>query len=89
MAAAQVYAGGVTSGAHYNPAVTLAVLVCRKLVEFYSSSERLKKRLVEPLAVMFMITQCVTALCAAALRVWCWATLSAPPRYSALTTMAS
>ena len=64
MAAAQVYAGGVTSGAHYNPAVTLAVLVRRKLVEFYSSSERLKKRLVEPLAVMFMITQCVAALCA-------------------------
>ena len=37
MVAAQTYAGGVTSGAHYNPAITLAVLVRRKLVEYHSS----------------------------------------------------
>ena len=38
MVAAQSYAGGVTSGAHYNPAITLAVLVRRKLVEYSSSA---------------------------------------------------
>ena len=64
MAAAQIYAGGVTSGAHYNPAITLAVLVRRKLVEYHSSGERLKQRLVTPLALMFMAVQSVAALCA-------------------------
>ena len=64
MAVAQIYAGGVTSGAHYNPAITLAVLVRRKLVEYHSSGTRLKQRLITPLAVMFMLTQSVAALCA-------------------------
>ena len=64
MAASQIYAGGVTSGAHYNPAITLAVLVRRKLVEYHSSGSRLKQRLVTPLALMFMAVQSVAALCA-------------------------
>lgn len=64
MVVAQTYAGGVTSGAHLNPAVTLALLVRRNLVEIYKSGETLKRRYVWEMALMFAFAQCVAALCA-------------------------
>jgi aquaporin Z len=48
-----VYAGGHISGAHYNPAVTLAVLI--------------RGRIKTPDALVYMITQCVAAAAAALL----------------------
>lgn len=54
----QVYAGGATSGAHYNPAVTLAVSLRRALASWES------KLLVPPLiGICYVLVQCTGAIC--------------------------
>ena len=55
MLVAQVYAGGPTSGGHYNPAVTLAIFVRRAL-----SSDR-SNTLPLPTAFGYVLVQCVAA----------------------------
>ena len=53
----QVYAGGATSGAHYNPAVTVAVSLRRALAPWES------KLIVHPMvAIMYIVMQLVGAV---------------------------
>ena len=54
---AQVYAGGATSGAHYNPAVTIAVSLRRALAPWES------KLIVHPMvALMYIVMQLLGAV---------------------------